>query len=84
MTADQLRSARSLLRCSTYQLAAWSGVDQQVIAHFERTGRMMRPISALADRDRLGAIRTALEAAGVEFTGGEAPGVRLRPVRTEV
>ena len=45
---------------------------------------MMRPISALADRDRLGAIRTALEAAGVEFTGGEAPGVRLRPVRTEV
>jgi hypothetical protein len=27
----------------------------------------------------LAAIRTALEAAGVEFTNGDAPGVRLRP-----
>ena len=43
---------------------------------------MMRPISALDDRDRLGAIRNALEAAGVEFTG-EGPGVRLRPIRTD-
>ena len=28
--------------------------------------------------DRLGAVRATLEAAGVEFTNGDAPGVRLR------
>jgi DNA-binding LacI/PurR family transcriptional regulator len=32
-----------------------------------------------ANASTLAAIRTALEAAGVEFTNGDAPGVRLRP-----
>ena len=31
-----------------------------------------------ANASTLAAIRAALEAAGVEFTNGEAPGVRLR------
>ena len=72
MTSEQARAARSLLGCTTYQLAAWSGVQQQVIATFERTGRVMRPLSGVTGVDRLTAIRAALEEAGVEFTPDSA------------
>ena len=78
MTSEQLRAARQLLGCTTYQLAAWSGVQQQVIAAFERTGRVMRSVSGTMEVDRLEAIRTALENAGVEFTTGDGAGVRLK------
>jgi hypothetical protein len=45
-------------------------VAKQTLADFERGARSPYP-RTLAD------IRAALEAAGVEFTNGDAPGVRL-------
>jgi hypothetical protein len=47
------------------------GVAKQTLADFERGARSPYP-RTLAD------IREALEAEGVEFTNGDAPGVRLR------
>ncbi len=35
--------------------------------------------SVMPQIDRMAAIRAAFEAAGVEFTNGDAPGVRLGP-----
>ena len=56
-------------------LHASAKVAKKTIADFEREAR--RPY----DRT-LAAIRAALEAAGVEFTNGDSPGVRLRRVET--
>jgi chaperonin GroEL len=44
----------------------------------DKTGRVPRARIATRRVDRLAAIRTALEAAGVEFTNDDASGVRLR------
>ena len=53
------------------KLAEHARVGQQTVVSFERSAR--RPyLSTLL------AIRAALEAGGVEFTNGDAPGVRLR------
>jgi hypothetical protein len=55
-----------------------AGFGTHVIWHFEDSGRVMKPLPMAPIVDRLAAIRAALEAAGVEFTNGDAPGVRLR------
>ena len=51
-------------------LAAKAGLSTNTVARFER-GEVLKDAT-------LAAIRAALEAAGVEFTNGDAPGVRLR------
>lgn len=53
------------------ELAAATSVSHSTLADFETGRRNPHPRT-------LAAIRTALEAAGVEFTNGDAPGVRLR------
>jgi hypothetical protein len=55
------------------QLASSAKVARQTVVDFERGARTPYP-------NNLSAIRTALEAAGVEFTpeNGAGPGVRLR------
>ena len=53
------------------QLADAAKVSRQTLVDFERGARMPYP-------NNLAAIRAALEEAGVEFTNGDAPGVRLR------
>jgi len=55
-------------------LAELSGVSPRAIADFEAENR--KPIKAT-----LAAIQRALEAAGVEFTNGGQPGVRLAAQR---
>jgi hypothetical protein len=65
-----------LLRWSIVDLAHWSGVGRRVILTFE------------VERQRPGAadvakIKSALERAGVEFTNGESPGVRLKSHQIE-
>ena len=65
------RAARALLDWSRETLAQRSKVALRTIVDFERGAR--NPRDATFD-----AIRTALEAAGVEFTNGDQPGVRLR------
>lgn len=71
MLAVQSRMARAAVAWGVRDLAAQAKVSPDTVARLERG-------EALAPRT-LAAIRTALEAAGVEFTNGDAPGVRLRP-----
>jgi transcriptional regulator with XRE-family HTH domain len=74
-TPAQCRAARALLNWSQADLAKESSVATKTIADFEREER--RPYDrTLAD------IRAALESAGIEFTNGEAPGVRMPKDRT--
>jgi len=68
----QVRAGRGLLGWSRDRLVVASGVPKRTLVRFE--DEEASPRSAT-----LAAIRTALEAAGVEFTNGDAPGVRLRP-----
>jgi transcriptional regulator with XRE-family HTH domain len=56
------------------QLAAAAGLGLSTVVDFERTRRTVSP-------DAVNAIRSALEATGVEFTNGGQPGVRLRKDR---
>lgn len=79
ITPAQARAARALLGWSQKELAANAGVAEPTVTQFERGNRTpSRPI--------LWAMRTALEAAGVEFiaagagsAAGGGEGVRLRP-----
>ncbi len=78
MTPDQVKAARALLGWSKLQLGLRSDTSLYVVKTFEQTGRV-----ALVHRrpdltNPLTAVRATLEAAGVEFTNGDAPGVRLR------
>ncbi len=61
-----------MLSWSQTQLAEAARVSRPTVVDFERGARTPYP-------NNLTAIRTALEAAGVEFTDGDAPGVKLRP-----
>jgi transcriptional regulator with XRE-family HTH domain len=70
-TPEQCRAARALLNWSQSQLAGASTVSTKTIADFERGSRAPY-YRTLAD------IQRALESAGVEFTNGEQPGVRLK------
>jgi transcriptional regulator with XRE-family HTH domain len=61
-----------LLDWSRDELADRCGVAKRTIVRFEASEGETRGAT-------LAAIRTALEAAGVEFTNGDAPGVKLAP-----
>jgi transcriptional regulator with XRE-family HTH domain len=74
-TPAQCRAARALLNWSQADLAKNSKVATKTIADFEREER--NPYDrTLAD------IRATLEKAGIEFTNGGAPGVRMPKDRT--
>jgi transcriptional regulator with XRE-family HTH domain len=74
LTPGQCRAARSLIGWSQEQLAAASKVAKATIANFE-AGKRESYSRTLDD------IRAALESAGVEFTNGEQPGVRMKKLR---
>ena len=67
----QCRAARAMLNWTLPMLAKASHVSVSTINSFELGRRQ-------PTRPNIAAIRHALEAAGVEFTNGDAPGVRLR------
>jgi transcriptional regulator with XRE-family HTH domain len=71
MTPPQCRAARALLDWSQQELADASLVGNATIRNFE-SGRSDPQNSTLA------ALQRALEAAGVEFTNGGEPGVKIR------
>ena len=73
MTPAQCRAARALVDLTQPKLAQEAALGLSTVVDFERA---RRTVSAEA----VAAIRAALEAAGVEFTNGEQPGVRLRKV----
>ena len=74
LTSAQCRAARGLINWNQQQLADAAGVGVATVRLFEGGKGEQR-------RSTLTVIRQALEAAGVEFTDGDRPGVRLRRVR---
>ena len=68
---NRLRVLRAERNWSQQDLAARAKVSLSTVRDFEK--RRRKPIA-----NNLAAIRRALEAAGVEFTNGDAPGVRLK------
>lgn len=80
MTPDQVRAARDLLGWSRRRLGARSGVSFNVVKVLEQDGRAMAPFIRTKQVDASAAIRAAFETAGIEFTGGDAPGVGLLKV----
>jgi transcriptional regulator with XRE-family HTH domain len=67
----QCRMARAALGLGVRELAAAAKVSADTVARFERGDQLKeRTVEAL---------QRALESAGVEFTNGDRPGVRLVP-----
>ena len=62
--------ARAALKLGVRDVAAAAKVSPATVSRIEANN----PANAAT----LGAIRSALEAAGVEFTDGDAPGVKLK------
>jgi transcriptional regulator with XRE-family HTH domain len=73
ITGEQFRAARAMARIEQAELARQANVSVETIKRLERTEGQVS-----ANVQTVEAIRTALEAAGVEFTNGDQPGVRLR------
>ncbi len=71
MTSAQIRAGRALVNWTVRKLAEKAGIHRNTVTNIE-TER------SSADDATLDAIRRALEKAGVEFTNGKRPGVRLR------
>jgi transcriptional regulator with XRE-family HTH domain len=71
ITPAQCRAARGLVDMDQAVLADAAMITRGVIVDFEKGRRV-------PTRNNLAAIQRVLEEAGVEFTNGDAPGVRLR------
>lgn len=71
ITADQIRMARAGVRVSVRKLAQLADVSAMTVTRLEngRSG---------GHGDTLRKIQLTLEKLGVEFTNGDAPGVKLR------
>jgi len=74
MTPAQCRMARAAIQMGVRDLAEAAKVSTNTITRFERGEELLERTVA--------AICAALEAAGVEFTNGEQPGVKLRKRET--
>jgi transcriptional regulator with XRE-family HTH domain len=73
---SQIRAARALLRWTAADLAARSKLGIMTIRRAEAVDGPVPITVANAET-----IARTFEAAGVEFTNGNAPGVRLKPRR---
>jgi hypothetical protein len=71
-------AARKLLNWSRERLAAQSETTASFVEFYEKEGRVTRIMAHRAPFDALASVRTVLEAAGVTFTNGDEPGVKLR------
>ncbi len=77
ITSDQIRAARALLRWSADDLARHANIGVATIRRFElQEGVPSGQIRILE------ALKSALETAGVEFTGSQAEGVGVKLVRS--
>lgn len=74
ITSGQIRAARALLGMSQSELAERAGVSVPTIKRCE-TDSGTAPNVAEPSRAK---VIASLEAAGIEFTNGDAPGVRMR------
>jgi transcriptional regulator with XRE-family HTH domain len=73
LSSELVRAARALLRWEQRDLAEKSGVSLPSIKRLEA-----KPGPLAAYGTTLAAIRRAFNEAGIEFTNGGQPGVRLR------
>ena len=73
LTSEQLRGARAMLRWEQTQLASAADVSVETVKRLEKMPGLVPGQVSTVDR-----IKRALEAAGVEFTNGDVPGVRLK------
>jgi len=73
--SELFRAARALLNWSQTELAEHAGMSLATVKRIE-TGR--GPTVSDDAREKL---KATLEAAGIEFMNGTAPGVRLKPRR---
>jgi len=71
ITGDQIRMARAALRLGVRELGKLAKVSPMTISRLEngQSGGLAETIMK---------IQRALETAGVEFTNGDKPGVRLK------
>ena len=69
MRAIQLRMARAAIGWGVRELAEKAGVTANTVTRIEN--------GADAKQSTIDALQRALEAAGIEFTNGDQPGVRL-------
>ena len=72
ISALQLRAARALLEWNQKDLARAAGLSLPTIQRMETIG-LHRSSAGNVNK-----IQLALEAAGIEFLFGDAPGIRLR------
>ncbi len=70
MTPAQCRAARTLLGWSQEHLANVASLSTSTVRDFESQKRPPQPTT-------VGLLRRALECAGIEFTDGDMPDVRL-------
>ena len=73
ITGPQIRAARAFLGWAVKDLADRAKVG---ISTIQRIENAVGPPNTLVSN--LAAIQAALEAAGIEFINGDAPGVRMR------
>jgi transcriptional regulator with XRE-family HTH domain len=74
MTAPQMRAARGLLDWTQGRLAEVSGVALSTIKRMESVGPEKSSV------ENIDKVSSALEDAGVTFTNGGEPGVKLRKI----
>jgi len=70
LNAAQCRMARAALNVGVRELAKAAKVSTNTVTRLE-SGELLKPRTVEA-------VQRALEAAGVEFTNGDQPGVRLK------
>ena len=73
MKAIQLRMARAAIGWGVRELAEKAGITANTVTRIEN--------GADAKQSTIDALQRALEAAGIEFTNGDQPGVRLAAAR---
>ena len=73
ISAAQIRAARGMLGWTSRELARRAIVSDATVYALERVQGLAANVDALA------AVQATIEAAGIEFTNGDAPGVRLHP-----
>lgn len=74
ITPEQIRAARAMLDWTQGELAERAGISKTGLNNIERGAS--DPKSST-----LGAIQRVLEEAGLEFTNGNEPGVKLKRMR---
>jgi transcriptional regulator with XRE-family HTH domain len=71
MTPAQCRAARALLDWTQPRLAEEAELGLSTVVDYERQRRVV-------SSDAIASIARALESAGIEFTNGGKPGVRMK------